>query len=300
MVRVSGLILGFCAALTLLRPAPAPAADKIPVDVELLLGVDISGSVDSDEARMQREGYARGLNDPMVVKAITGGFHGRIAVALFEWSDSYLQNWVLDWTVIQDQKSADAVSKALLEAPIRTARRTSIAGALLYGMTRFGTSNFEGQRRVMDISGDGPNNDGGPVDLARDKVLAAGISVNGLAIINDKQNTWGFPTLQDLDRYYEGCVTGGPGSFVVVAEGFKSFGEAVRRKLILEVAARPVPPADWASYGPKIRGLEIEKVQNRTRNAPAGNGFLPTAAPYPKGCDIGERQSQEYFRRRFD
>lgn len=259
-----------------------PSSGKLEVDLELLLAVDISGSIDAEEARLQREGYAKAIADPQVVKAIRAGLLGRIAVAYFEWSDSYVQNEVLDWMVISDQASAEAAGKALLAAPIRTARRTSITGALNYSLPRFAASPYAGQRRVLDVSGDGPNNDGGPVDLARERVLAAGITINGLPIINEKPNTWGFPVLPDLDRYYEGCVTGGPGSFVVVAEDFRTFGEAVRRKLILEIASRPVPQPDWTQAGPAIR-------------IPAQG-----AGRYAKGCDIGERQSQEYWRRRWD
>lgn len=286
--RAVGLLaVMLCMALSHLAIAqPAdrgrPPGGKLEVDLELLLAVDISGSIDAEEARLQREGYAKAIADPQVVKAIRAGLLGRIAVAYFEWSDSYVQNEVMDWMVISDQASADAAGRALLAAPIRTARRTSITGALNFSLPRFAASPYTGQRRVLDISGDGPNNDGGPVDLARERVLAAGITINGLPIINDKPNTWGFPVLPDLDRYYEGCVTGGPGSFVVVAEDFRTFGEAVRRKLILEIASRPVPQPDWAAAGPVVR--------------------LPaqSAGRYAKGCDIGERQSQEYWRRRWD
>ncbi len=274
------LVLAWLAGLGPVLPAgDARAADKIPVDLELLLAVDISGSIDPDEARLQRDGYAKALMHPAVVKAIRGGIHGKIALAYFEWADSYTQGDVLDWTLISDQAGAEAVARRLMDHPIRTARRTSIAGAILYAIPRFGSGPYKGVRQVLDISGDGPNNDGGPVDLARDKALAAGIVINGLPIMNGKQNTWGFPMLEDLDRYYEGCVIGGPGAFVVVAEGFDTFGEAVRRKLILEIAQRPSPKA-------KTSPVLLQKAQSGYR--------------YPKGCDVGERQSQDFWRRRFD
>jgi hypothetical protein len=262
---------------------PALAAEKIPVDLELMLAIDISGSIDAEEARMQREGYARALVDPQVVKAIRGGIHGKIALAYFDWSDSYMQTEVIDWVLIHDQASAEAVSRKLLEQPTRTARRTSITGAIGHAIPRFGAGPYKGVRQVLDISGDGPNNDGGPVDLARDKALAAGIIINGLPINNNRPSPWGFPALEDLDRYYEGCVIGGPGSFVVVAEDFKSFGEAVRRKLILEIASVPQVPPAWQRIGPPV----FQKVQSG-------------ASRYSKGCDIGERQSQEFWRRRID
>lgn len=287
------LALALLASVSLSAPSPAqqrsrdggsPAFDpnKPQVDLILLLAVDISGSIDPDEARLQREGYAKALVDPKVVKAIQGGIHGRIAIAYFEWADTYTDNQILDWTLISDAASAERVSQQLLAQPIRTARRTSISGAITHALPRFAAAPYQGLRRVLDISGDGPNNDGGRVDIARDMALAAGIVINGLPIINDKQNTWGFPTLQDLDAYYEGCVTGGPGSFVVVAEGFDTFHEAVRRKLILEIASAPMVPNDWLQFGPRAR---IVPTQNKG---------------YDKGCDIGERQSQEFWRRRWD
>lgn len=257
----------------------APSAEA-NVDIELILAVDISGSIDPDEAKLQRDGYARAIADPAVVKAIKSGIHGRIAVSYFEWADAMTQGSLVEWMVISDQASAEAVSRRLLEHPIRTARRTSISGAIQYAMPLYGSGPHKGLRRVLDISGDGPNNDGPPVNLVRDEALGAGIVINGLPIMNGRVNTWGFPVLEDLDRYYEGCVIGGPGSFVVVAEGFETFFEAVRRKLILEIAAAPHVPHHWQQGGPTVR------TQSGSR--------------YAKGCDIGERQSNEFWRRRFD
>lgn len=277
------LVLAWLTGLPLLSlPSKGLAAEQMPVDLELLLAVDISGSIDADEARLQREGYARALIDKDVIKAIRGGIHGRIAIAYFDWSDSYVQNQIMDWTLIEDEASARRVAQYLLDAQTRTARRTSITGAINHAIPRFGSGAYKGLRRVLDISGDGPNNDGGPIDLARDKAVSSGIVINGLVILNGKQNTWGFPQLEDLDRYYEGCVIGGPGSFVVVAEGFDSFHEAVRRKLILEIATAPAVPPAWQQIGPSV----THKAQSGYR--------------YPKGCDIGERQSQEFWRRRWD
>lgn len=257
-----------------------PAAPVANVDLELILAVDISGSIDPDEAKLQRDGYARAIADPAVVKAVRSGIHGRIAVSYFEWADSLTQGRLVEWMLIHDQASAEAVARRLLEQPIRTARRTSISGAILYAIPLFGNGAHKGLRRVLDISGDGPNNDGPPVDLARDEALAAGIVINGLPIMNGRVNTWGFPVLEDLDSYYEGCVIGGPGSFVVVAESFDTFFEAVRRKLILEIATAPHVPQPWQQNGPAIRAR--------------------SGGHYVMGCDIGERQSQEFWRRRFD
>lgn len=290
IARTLGLLAGWIPALlglasplmvAALHAPQARAADRPEVDLELVLAIDISGSIDPDEAKLQREGYARAISDPLVVKAIRGGIHGRIAVTYFEWADSYTDNAVMEWRLIHDQASANAVSRHLLEYPIRTARRTSISGAIMNAMPRFAASPYKGMRRVLDISGDGPNNEGGLVTLARDRALAAGIVINGLPIMNGRPNGWGFPMLEDLDRYYEGCVIGGPGAFVVVAESFDTFFEAIRRKLILEIAAAPLPPRQWAESGPRVRLLPAQ-----------------SAGGYAKGCDIGERQNQEFWRRR--
>ncbi|MFC3674511.1 DUF1194 domain-containing protein [Ferrovibrio xuzhouensis] len=276
-------VLALVAAAGFLLPRMATAGEKPAVDLALMLAVDISGSIDLDEARLQREGYAQAISDPAVIKAITSGINGRIAVAYFEWSDSYTQNALLDWTVISDRASAEAVARKLTAEPITTARRTSISGAIQFALPRFAGLPYTALRRVLDISGDGPNNDGGPVDLARDAALAAGIAINGLPIMNGRQNSWGFPTLPDLDKYYEGCVIGGPGAFVVVAEDFASFDVAVRRKLILEIAAAPVPTP---ATRPRV-------IRAQTAGGYGQNG-------YDRGCDIGEKQSREFWRRRFD
>src|SRR5690606_12493287 len=176
------------------RAAPERVAN---VDIELILAVDISGSIDPDVARLQRDGYARAIADPAVVKAVRSGIHGRIAVSYFEWADAMTQGRLVERMVISDQASAEAVARRLLEHPIRTARRTSISGAIQFAIPLYGNGAHKGLRRMLDISGDGPNNDGGPVDLARDQALAAGIVINGLPIMNGRVNTWGFPVLQD-------------------------------------------------------------------------------------------------------
>lgn len=278
------LVLAWLAAVLPLHRAAA-AEEKIAVDIELLLAVDISGSIDPEEAKLQREGYAHAIADPAVLKAIKSGIHGRIAIGYFEWADNYTQTELVEWTLVHDKASAEAVARRLLDYPIRTARRTSISGAILHAIPHFGGGPYKGLRRVLDISGDGPNNDGIPVDLARDRALSEGIVINGLPIMNGRANSWGFPVLDDLDRYYEGCVIGGPGAFVVVAQGFETFFEAVRRKLILEIAQVPYRPSPEAPRG-RLKPGPVIKAQAASR--------------YAKGCDIGERQSQEFWRRRFD
>lgn len=265
-----------------LQAVPAGAAPQ-PVDLELVLAVDVSGSVDADEARLQRQGYADALRDPEIHKAIRAGILGRVAITYFEWSSLDHKSIVAPWTLVDGPQSAMALASHLAEAPIRTGMRTSITGAIVFAMTLFDEKAFEGTRRVIDISGDGPSNEGGDVREARDAALARGFVINGLPIINERPNRFGFPVLQDLDKYYEGCVTGGPGSFVIVARDFESFGVAIRRKMLLEIASVPAA-RKMASADPTLPRLR--RVQDRV-------------PPYHGGCDIGERQSRDFWRNRF-
>lgn len=280
-MRLSGFagVLGLCAALS---AVPVVAAEE-QVDLELALAVDVSGSVDQDEALLQRQGYVDAFRDPEIHRAIAGGIIGKIAVTYFEWASSGDNRVLVDWTLIQDAASARIFAATLAEAPIRTGLRTSISGAIEFAVPRFGANGFQGNRRVIDISGDGPNNDGALVDLARERAVAAGIVINGLPIVNDRPNRFGFPNMADLDKYYEGCVIAGPGAFVVVAEDFKSFAAAVRRKLLLEIAgAIPDRPQRFAEGRPR-----------------APRRILVSNTGYAPGCDIGERRSREYYRDRF-
>jgi len=221
-------------ALLALLLTASPAA-ALPVDLELVLAVDVSRSIDPDEARLQREGYVRALTDPRVVQAIRSGVHGSIALTYVEWAAASLQFTVIGWTLIKDQASADAFAGRLAEAPMQSHSRTSISGAIDYSMQLFGRNGFEGERLVIDISGDGRNNDGRQAHLARNDAVARGITINGLPIINDRP-TFGFPPDANLDVYYETDVIGGPGAFMVVARNFEQFGEAILAKLIREIA----------------------------------------------------------------
>jgi hypothetical protein len=264
MPLVRSLIAVVLAALAA-SPGTARPADMM-VDLELVLAVDISGSIDPDEATLQRQGYVAALNDPRVINAIRSGPHGRIAVAYVEWAGAGNTWTLVDWTLIAGRDDALAFAGDLGIAPATSATRTSISGAIAYAIPLFEGNGYTGRRRVIDVSGDGPNNDGPPVTSARDRAVARGITINGLPIINNRPNRFGFPGLADLDLYYENCVIGGPGSFQVVARGFPAFPAAILRKLIREIAG--APPA-------------------RVRRA---QGFRPPP------CDIGERQLREYFR----
>jgi hypothetical protein len=214
------------------------AASAQQVDLELVLAVDVSGSIDFEEARLQRQGYMAAFLDPVVLSAIRSGPTGRIAVTYVEWSGAFSRSTTVDWMMIDSEASAEAFVNALENAPLHRGRYTSISGAIEFALPLFEQNSFQGARRAIDISGDGPNNNGRMVDEARDMAAAAGVTVNGLPIINDRPNPFGIPQMKDLDIYFENCVIAGPGAFVVVAEGFDDFGSAIRRKLILEIAGR--------------------------------------------------------------
>jgi hypothetical protein len=242
--------LGRLAALLIaglaLTAERAGAAD-LPVDLELVLAVDISGSVDHVEARLQREGYIAALRHPDVIGAIRNGMLGRIALAYIEWAGDHYQRTMLEWTVIEDADGAYAFADALAEAPLMTAHWTSLSAAIDYSAPMFEGNGIEGLRRVIDVSGDGYNNRGRPVQRARDEAVARGITINGLPIVNDRPNPWGGRPPADLDRYYEQLVIGGPGAFIVVAEDYTAFASAILSKLLLEIAGEMPQPASLAA-----------------------------------------------------
>ena len=209
----------------------AAAKDELPVDLELVLGVDVSRSIDYEEARLQRQGYVSAFRDPAVIRAIRSGMMRRIAVVYFEWAGAGHTETVKGWALIEDQKSAYAFAKALGETVSSSARRTSISAAIDFAMPMFGQNRFEGTRRVIDISGDGPNNWGDLVNVARDRALATGLTINGLPILDEAGGRFSRFNIPNLDLYYKNCVIGGPGAFFVVAADFKDFARAVRKGL---------------------------------------------------------------------
>lgn len=206
-----------------------------PVDVLLVLAVDVSRSIDEDEARLQREGYRNAVSDPRVVEVIRRGMIGAIGLAYVEWAGFEYQRLVLPWTRIGTQAQADAWASALSEAPRASLSWTSISGAIDFSRRTLAEAPFEGTRRVIDVSGDGVNNSGRPAELARDEAVAQGIVINGLPIINDRP-TFGRMPQVPLDQYFQQSVIGGAGAFMIVAEDFDAFGTAVRRKLLREIA----------------------------------------------------------------
>jgi hypothetical protein len=262
-----GDVAGFAAPnpRTLLAPQSASkSADQETapsVDVELILAVDVSYSMDMDELAIQREGYAQAIISKEFLQALKSGPNGKIAVTYFEWAASSDQKIIIPWRVIDGPETADAVANEIMKTPIRRASRTSISGAIYFAMPLFDENPYPGLRRVIDISGDGPNNNGAPVTGARDTALAKGITINGLPIMV-KEPSYSTMDIDNLDFYYEDCVIGGPGSFVVSIKDRDKFKEAIRTKLLLEVAGRTperriVPVADREPRVPCLIGEKI-------------------------------------------
>jgi len=231
------------------------------VDVELILAVDVSYSMDMDELAIQREGYAQAIVSKEFLQALKTGPNGKVAVTYFEWAASSDQKIIIPWRVIDGPETADAVAAEILKTPIRRASRTSISGAIYFAMPLFDESPYKGLRRVIDISGDGPNNNGAPVIGARDEALSKGIVINGLPIMV-KEPSYSTMDIDNLDYYYEDCVIGGPGSFVVSIKDREKFKEAIRTKLLLEVAGREPerPIMRTADKEPRVSCTIGEKI----------------------------------------
>ena len=223
----------WCFALLLLA-APA-AARAEAVDLALVLAIDISRSVDEVEAALQRQGYIAALTNDKVIRAIGSGAIGRIGLAYVEWAGVNTQHTVVPWTTIRSADDAHKFAGAIAAAPVSSMSWTSISGAIDYSKRLLESSGYEAGRYVIDVSGDGRNNSGRPAELARDEAVAAGITINGLPIINDRAN-FGRPAEADLDQYYERAVIGGPGAFMILATSFEAFGSAILSKLIKEIA----------------------------------------------------------------
>jgi hypothetical protein len=236
------------AAMLLALPAFGGGAQAQNTDLLLVLAADVSRSIDEGEFELQRKGYAAALTDPRVLKAIRGGNNSTIAVCFVEWSGAGEQMVVADWVVIHDDEDAGALAAAILAAPRSFVGRTSISGAIDFAMERFAAAQPQSNRRIIDISGDGTNNSGRPVTEARDQALGEGVTINGLAIINDKPNPgYAFHTQPPggLPEWYRQNVIGGPGAFLHVVEDFRSFADAMTNKLVSEIVT--LAPKDRAA-----------------------------------------------------
>ena len=223
--------------MALLVAPSARAAER--VDLLLVLAADVSRSVDSEKFKLQREGYAAAISDRRVLETISAGRHGRIAVLFLEWSGFGNQKVVIDWTPINGPKAAQEFGTRLLEEPRSYADRTSISGGIDFAVTQFARAPFPAERHTIDVAGDGTNNAGRDVTRARDEALALGIAINGLVILSERPLPWNPEHTNPpggLANYYRMNVTGGPGSFVLEAKDFNSFGQAIVKKMIAEIA----------------------------------------------------------------
>ena len=231
MIRIFAFLAVFLVALS-----PTAKADEIEVDLELVLMVDVSRSMTARELEIQRRGYAEALRSDAVFAAVQSGLLQTVAVAYVEWAGT--QKVVIDWRVLQTRADLAAFADILTSRFDPALRRTSISEALAFGAEMIENNIYKGLRRVIDISGDGPNNQGRLVETARDSVLAKGIVINGLPLLTQEGmgSAW---HIDQLDVYYETCVIGGPGSFVIPVFDWDDFAEAVQRKLVLEMVSRP-------------------------------------------------------------
>lgn len=242
------------------------------LDLELVLAVDVSLSMDEREQFLQRIGYAEAFRDPLVLKAIQSGGYGRIAVAYMEWAGTGSQTIIADWSIIHDAQSANIFAEILEAAPLTRRRRTSISNGLSAAAAMFDANDYQGLRRVIDISGDGPNNQGVAVNDVRDQLVEQGITINGLPLLLGRGGS-GFFDIEDLDRYYADCVIGGFGAFVLPVHDIAKFGEAVRQKLVLEIAG----------FAPIVHRAQVSRP-----------------LPVPTDCLIGEKMWHEWGDRGFN
>ncbi len=266
-MRVAGVVTTLLMCVLTLAGSYGSALGKAFVDLELVLAVDVSLSMDRDEQRLQRDGYVAAFRDPKLLKAIQGGPNGRIAVTYVEWAGAGIQAVVIPWRTISTAQNAQAFADTLAAKPISRALMTSISEVVLLAHDLFGESPVQGLRRVIDVSGDGPNNSGRQVEMARDRVVAAGVVVNGLAIrIRSGVGAYSYFDLPDLDGYYKDCVIGGPGSFVLSIRKKSEFATAIRQKLLLEIAglvpdaAQPLRRIGYRTVAEKYDCLIGEKL----------------------------------------
>lgn len=231
----------------LLCAAGADAQPLQEVDLELLLLADATGSIDDGEIKLQRQGYAEALRDPSLVAAMTAGYHGGVALSYVEWADARSQDQVVSWRLIDGPESAAAFADDLLAAPRRAYGRNAIGAALVAGVGMIQSNAYEGDRKVIDLSADSANNWNGPtIEEGRQTALAAGVTINGLAVLC--RFCSGRPVFYDLEAAFEEQIIGGPGAFVITADSEATFAAAVRQKLFLEVSGR-VPPRTIAGAG---------------------------------------------------
>lgn len=241
----AGAVLAFILTTGVYFGSSSARADEGQVDLLLVLAADVSRSVDDKEFKLQREGFAAALVDPRVVRAMTVGPTGRIAVVFVEWASEFEQRVVVDWTVVAGEKDSQALAARIRGAPRSFYGRTSISAAIEFSMALLARSPFQADRKVIDISGDGINNSGPDVTATRDAAVAKNVTINGLVILSPEPlptNPTHTHPPGGLKAYYERSVIGGPGAFVLEAQNFESFGQSIISKLIKEIAGLLPPP----------------------------------------------------------
>ena len=281
----AGAVLAFIGPPSAIAAAPAatPASPSVQaaqeVDVALVLAIDASGSIDHDEAELQRKGIAEAFLSKEVIQAIQSGSLGRIGIAAIYFSSRQygVMSIPVNWMIIRDQRSAEDFVRTLIAAPRQSARGTSISDALELSQRMLEKGPYRSAKQVVDVSGDGSNNAGRRVMEVRDELLAKSITINALPIIDDS-------TPQDLDKYFEGCVIGGPGSFVIPAKGFGDFARAMRRKLILEISG--LTPRETPDATPLLKKVAATTAQGAPARPVPRGGFVAKNPPYAGGCDF--------------
>jgi len=262
-----GRLVPLCLALGTMLALATPAMAQVEVDLELVLAVDISRSMDYDEQQLQRDGYVEALRHPEVIAAIQSGPIGRIAITYVEWAGPFHQAMVVPWTFVSGVAEAEAFAAHVAEAPLVRERGTSISQGLDFASAQFAMSGARGARRAIDVSGDGPNNMGLPVVPVRDRIVADGITINGLPIVLETSYNFGPYNIPNLDVYYEDCVIGGPGAFMITVDDPARFAIAIRRKLVLEIAGTTPEPrlmrAAVLTPEPRVDCLIGEKQRGR-------------------------------------
>jgi hypothetical protein len=246
---LASLLIRVLALVALVFSAAGSTAAPLAVDLELVLAVDVSRSVDDEEYQLQKLGYAEAFQHPAVLGAIQANPNHRIAVTLIEWAGADFQKVIVPWTVVSDAESGQLFGEAIRQTPRSFWGWTSISGAIDFSVPLFGREDFESTRRVIDVSGDGVNNSGRPAAMARDDAMQAGITINGLVIMNDRP-TPGFGAQRaqpPLDEFYRDNVIGGPGAFLIAIDDFESFAHAIVNKLIKEIAGLPTAPGLWVA-----------------------------------------------------
>jgi len=252
-----------CLALAAASLAPAAPAGAEAVDLALVLAVDVSRSMDFGEQQIQRDGYVAAFRNKEVLDAIASGFRGRIAVTYMEWAGAFYQQVLVPWQLIASPADAAAFADKLAAAPITSEMWTSISGGLEAAAHELAHIPFEADRQTVDVSGDGHNNNGAPVVPMRDRLVHDGITINGLPLML-RPGGGGQAANTPLDIYYEDCVIGGPGSFMIAVRNTAEFETAIRRKLVLEIASLPatvVPVAETYRAAPRVDCLAGERAR---------------------------------------